>query len=354
MQEIRYDQLSPPEKRFVDHLEDRPSYGKEKHMSQFGPKDQALKSGNYIQLPRGQHCYVGVDLDYPSAALSWMDGVYPAPTIVLWNPQNGHANLFWELKTPVFRPCDLNRHKVNRKPLNYFKDVQYGYCMSLGGDPGYTSSSIKNPYSRSWNVEWYDNVYDLPELAEYVPTNLRLVKSDEDDIFAGRNDELFSVARKWAYRKVFELDEVSFDSAVRQFCVDYNEYSIPDHWPEKGPLSMSEVSSVATGIIKWVIREKESGGFKQRLKNHGVMKLDKIDAELHDDIKVQMTSCRQAIGAAYTHRTRKQKTEHNIACAIQKVRSENRCVVKREIAEIAGVSVATLRYYSHLFKNLYQ
>lgn len=358
MQEIRYEQLSPPEKRFVDHLEDKPNYGKEKEMGQFGPKDQALKSGHYIQFNRAKHFYVGVDLDYEAAALVWTYEVLPAPTIVFHNPESGHANIFWELELPVIRRCERNRYQANVKPLKYFKAIQRAYSELLDGDPGYTSATIKNPFSSRWIVWWTDNVYSLRYLAEFVALksvdSFRSGKVQDDENYAGRNVELFNVVRKKAYHWVHNCDEQTFESRVHNCCVEYNQMIIPEHWPEDGPLPTHEVATVARNIVRWCLHQKDTGGFKQRLKNHGVMKLEKINPELDDGIKTNMTSCHQAIGAAYTHRVRKQKTEDKIASAIQKVRSENRCVVKKEIAEIAGVSVATLRYYPHLFKNLYQ
>lgn len=348
-----FNNLSPPQQRFIKHLEEQPCYGKEKNMGQYGPKADALKHGHYIQLHRAKHAYLGLDLDYEAAVLSWMDEVLPAPTIAFHNPTTGHANLFWELKVPIYKRCELNQYKARMHPLRYFKAVQEGYRQKLDGDSGYTSVTSKNPFSDRWEVHWRDEQYTLKYLAEFVTLQNIITYTakdlDEHGNYAGRNDELFHTARKKAYHWIFCLDEKSFESAVRQFCRDYNQEQIPIHYPESGPLAMSEVATIAEGIIKFCIQNKNSGGFKQRAKNHGAMNLPAINPDFDDEIKQQITSCNQARGAAYTHRIRKQSTQQKISDAIATIRSQGRYVVKKEVAQLAGVSRATLRYYKDLF-----
>lgn len=354
MKEI-FNNLSPPQQRFIDHLEPKPSYGKDKKVNQFGPKDQALRHGDYIQFNRTKHAYVGLDLDYEAAVLSWMDEVLPAPTIAFHNPETGHANLFWELKAPIYRPCELNHHRVRPHPLKYYKAVVEGYRAKLDGDIGYTLATTKNPFSKRWEVHWNDEQYSLKYLAEFVTLkstiNFSIKNLDEYGHYAGRNDELFTEARLKAYRWAFDSSIDSFDDAVYKFCNDYNRECIPIHWPKRGPLPNSEVADIAHNITTWVAREQYSGGFKQRLKNHGVMELPPIDRNLNKEIKKQITSCNQARGAAFTHRVRKNKTQQKISDAIATIHSQGRWVTKREVAEISGVGLRTLNHYKHLFNT---
>lgn len=343
--------LSPPQERFLGYLEERPCYGREKELGQFGPKMEALKLGNYVQFNRAKHSYVGIDLDYDGAFLAWMDEVLPAPTIAFHNPETGHANLFWELEVPVIRPCELNRYHARNQPLRYFKAVQEGYRIALGGDSGYTSATTKNPFSPHWEVQWHDERYSLQYLAEFVTLQPTLTSPKNLGTFSGRNEELFHMARQKAYHWVFSKDENSFKSAVKDFCMEYNQEHILANWPDKGPLSKREVARIADGIAWFCIRHKETGGFKQRLKNHGVMELPPIAPELDDETKQLITSCNQARGAAYTHRIRKNKTRQKICDAIALIRSEDRYVTKQEVAQISGVGLRTLLNYKYLFKT---
>lgn len=346
-------ELSPPQKRFFGHLEERPCYGVGKQLDRFGDKEEAVQRGSYIQLPRHKHAYLGVDLDYQGAATRWEEMNLPEPTIILINPETGHANVFWELKVPVLKACRMNNNNVRGKPVNWFKAIQKGFTKVLDGDFGYTSASIKNPFSPNWTVIWSDKQYFLEELAEYSPTDstYEYFKRDEDEDFAGRNDELFNVMRKKAYQLVFKLDSDQFEARFEEEVHAYNEQAIPVNWPDRGPLPRSEEQGVARGIIRWVHQHKYDNGFKQRVKNHGVMKLPKIDKSLPEDVKEIATMCHQARGAAYTHQMRKMNTEQEIINAIDSLCSEQKLITKKAISTLSGVSVRNLNNYKHLYKK---
>ncbi|SIN96796.1 replication initiation protein [Halodesulfovibrio marinisediminis] len=344
---------SPPKERFIEHLEERLYYGVGKQLDRYGDKVEALQRGNYVQLSRREHAYLGVDLDYQGAATRWEEVNLPEPTLILINPETGHANVFWELKVPVLKACRMNNNNVRGKPVKWFKAIQKGFTKVLDGDFGYTSASIKNPFSSNWIVIWRDKQYSLEELAEYSPeeSTCGYFMRDEDVDFAGRNDELFYVIRKKAYQLVFKLDSDLFDARVEEEAHAYNEQTIPVNWPDRGPLPRSEVQGVARGIIRWVHQHKYDTGFKQRAKNHGVMKLPKIDKSLPEDVKEIATMCRQARGAAYTHQTRKMNTEQKIINAIDSLCSEQMPITKKAISTLSGVSVRNLNNYKYLYKS---
>jgi len=349
MDTFHYEEFSPPQRRFVDNLDSNPNYGKEKQMGQFGPKEEALLTANYIQLPTAKYPYLGVDLDYGGAIFFSQELNYPAPTIAMTNPANGHANLFWELEAPVIKPCSLNHYRAKEWPVTFFKNVLRGYRKAFRGDKGYTCTSIKNPFSPLWLTVWNDYRYSLKELAEYVDVTAKPKQQIEKDDFAGRNCELFYAGRMWAYKAVFRYPPETFEQNLYEYCHEYNNQTIPVHWPDKGPLPKPEVDSIVFHIAPFVLKGKEEGKFKQQLKNIGAMKLPKLTADLSNDEKAIATKCRQAQGAAYAHLVCKGKTEDKIIKAIHQFHSEGRDLVKKEVAILAGVSRATLRRYKHLF-----
>lgn len=263
---------------------------------------------------------------------------------------NGHANLFWKLRVPVFKPCKQNNYTVNRDPLKWFNNIQYSYTESLQGDHGYNNATMKNPFSEMWYVEWCDEQYSLEELNEYAAHYKPYVSANSaDEIFAGRNDEMFHVMRKEAYKMAFKYSAEEFEKQLFAMCEKYNQEDISSNWPEKGPLPRGEVSSIARGIAKWVLHQKDTKGFKQRLKNHGAMNFEKIDESLTDAEKEKVTASRQADGARYTHVQRKNKTEQKIIETINDIKSNNIKMTKNNISKYSGVGLRTLYRYNHLF-----
>jgi len=346
--------ISHVQQRFRAHIDPQTCYGKKKKLGLSGPKEDAFRDAEYILLPRAKHVYVGVDLDYRGAATAWEDGVFPLPTIVFTSKKTGHANIFWELKTPVYRRCELNQYKARQHPIDYFNCVQRRFTRELDGDPGYTSSTIKNPFSDAWLVQWHDVRYSLSDLLEYTDPCINSVgyrfRGDHGD-YAGRNEELFTVARKWAYHAVFRYSEEEFEFRVYDFCKSYNQNEIPRNWPARGPLPRAEWQGMSRSIARWVLCKKDESGFKQRLKNIGAMGLSKILTDLSDADKKVAVSCAQALGAAYTHNLRKSKTASKIIEAIDSILADNMPITRREVSNRSGVARRTLNNYKEIINK---
>lgn len=340
--------ISHVQQRFRAHIDPQTCYGRGKDLGLSGPKEDAFRDAQYILLPRAKHVYIGVDLDYRGAATAWEEGIFPLPTIVFTSKETGHANIFWELKSPVYRRCELNQYKARQHPIDYFNCIQRGFTRELDGDPGYTSSTIKNPFSDAWLVQWYDVRYSLSDLFEYTDPSRDYVGSrfrGEQDDHAGRNEELFNVVRKWAYRAVFRYSEKEFEFRLYDFCKFYNQNEIPRNWPDRGPLPRAEWQAISHNIVKWVLRKKDESGFKQQLKNIGAMGLSNIPTDLSDADKKVAVSCAQALGAAYTHNLRKSNTASKIIEAIDSILADNMPITRREVSNRSGVAGRTLNNY---------
>ncbi len=157
--------ISPAIDYFAANLPYRPYHANE---LLYGLRiDKAAKAvlARYIQHnPPHAMYWLVFDVDRPVAAIDWNDLNAPTPNFTVKNPVNGHAHLFYGLKTAVRVAKD-----GSIKAIEFAAAVERGLRDKLKSDTGYAGLICKNPLHTYWQVvEWRGELYELAELADYV------------------------------------------------------------------------------------------------------------------------------------------------------------------------------------------
>lgn len=343
-------------RRFLKHLSPRPRYGLGKELYYWGDLETAIKNSNNIELNRLKKSYISLDLDYEGSADAWNEFDVPEPTIVIINPKNYHCHMHWELTYPITVPS-LLAQKCNIPysfaSFNYFKAVKNGMTYKLNGDNGYVGCATKNPFSNKWITYWTDNTYTLDYLSEFAsPINKNTYKQDINDInFGGRNDEMFHIARYYAYKIIFDYynDYEIFYSELYKYCNEYNINIIYNKY-ESGSLWDGEVKSICKGVANWVWMRKDLPYMKRFKWNVGVLNYEKISKNIPDEEKRKIINNRQSHGAIYASKTRSDKTKNKIINAIKYFNENNIKITKKSIAQYVGISPQSIyKRYNSLF-----
>jgi len=182
------------------------------------------------------------DIDHPDGAIRWEDTFIPPPSIIVVNTANGHAHLFYAIKTPVFSTPD------HPKPLRLAAAIQEAMREKLDGDPGYAGLITKNPLHPDWRViVWPMAVYELEDLACRVDLGRPKKRPRQEEIGLGRNCTLFDRLRHWAYRWIATYKDTAtaaeWDKAVLAQAAKLNDFNLPLH--------ESEVRAIAKSTAKW-------------------------------------------------------------------------------------------------------
>lgn len=350
------EQIKPsPQTRFKNHFDNTIGWGFEKRITEWTPPIEAFKKANYLQFPQSRRQYICIDLDWEGAATIWMDEGFPEPTITFVNRENGHANLAYELASPVYWSTHFNVNKVHTAPIEYYKAIQHGYTNKLNGDHGYVNSSIKNPFSNRWRVTWSDNSYTLEYLAEFVElkSNRNINCKFRTKLFSGRNDELFYTANIWSYRNVKKYNDKTkfYDDLLIQLKT-INIEIIPFHWADRGCLELPEITGLANGIFKYVWSNRDNPKLKYLIKNYGILKFDPIPDYLKEDEKIKVIKSRQAMGAHYTNQIRSNSTKEKIANAIEQLQAKGCKVSMKSISTEGEIGYTTVRKYNNYINTL--
>jgi hypothetical protein len=145
----------------------------------------------YLELYPRRIANLVLDIDRPNASFAAEDANLPPPSLVVQNPANRHAHLFYALDAPV--SAGKNSHQA---PQDYLRAIQTAYTEAAKADAGFTHFIAKNPLHPHWITYATNSVYSLAELAEYVKLQPRAkVKTSG----LGRNSTLFESLRHWAY-----------------------------------------------------------------------------------------------------------------------------------------------------------
>jgi hypothetical protein len=211
------------------------------------------------------------------------DNLAPEPTIFVNNPKNGHAHLFYLLKTPVHQ----NSHS-SQKAVQFAAAVEYGLATKLDADMSYVGMLAKNALHADWEVlHTIPQAYELHELAESVDTTL-LNKPLKERLNYGlsRNCSMFEEVSKWAYK------------AIRQGWPDYNQWheavlartEMLNRKLEK-PLEYNEYKHIAKSITKWTHAKFSKQGFAEWQSNNG-KRSGKVRAKKNDDKRMQAMQMR--------------------------------------------------------------
>lgn len=345
-----------PQERFRANLPAKPYWGTGKCMNTIGPKENILQLANYIQLAQNKRHYVSVDVDNEFGGIYWSELNLPQPSIIIINGNNGHAHLHWELRTPVIMPIANGEGWVKYKPIRFYRDVTSGLVALLDADSGYTGFSTKNPFSPKWKTIWSDCIYTLGDLAEFAgscPRPKYFLQGDE--VYAGRQHELFTIGRKWSYRNVKSYSEFdNFSAAVFDFCQKHNQTVIPGKW-DKASLPTSEVRSTARSIAKWTWARRYDPRLRQHMKALGAMGFGAMDKEADrgsDSLKYHCEEyVRKVMGGFFTHIKRKTKTEERIIYARNELARLNEKPTYKRLSEISSLSISTLKRYKQIIRQ---
>jgi hypothetical protein len=125
-----------------------------------------------VQFPANVRHYFAMDNDSPEAraVLSRLvaAGLMPEPSILIENPENGHAHALWKLAEPVrWAPG----RQTQTKPLRYLNDLRRRLAEALhrhGFDPAFQGRDCKNPLARCWKVTTSPATYSLADLRAAV------------------------------------------------------------------------------------------------------------------------------------------------------------------------------------------
>ena len=214
------------------------------------PRETALKR-RYLQVNPPAHAhYLLFDVDRDQAALAWEYSDLAPPNFVTVNKKNGHGHYLYKLETPV-----VTSDQGRSKPLKYLAAVELGYRSELRADSGYSGLITRNPYVNNKDQHVICNhthAYDLSELAEYLPLDLKEYKEKEIQVAGfGRNSMLFENVRVWAYSaiRLYRAERrqrlrSAWESEVLSYAERINaEFA--------SPLPFSEIKATAKSIAKY-------------------------------------------------------------------------------------------------------
>ncbi|MEI8642645.1 replication initiation protein [Pseudoalteromonas sp. Hal099] len=189
------------------------------------------------------------------------DRLVPPPTIFVQNPKNGHAHLFYLLKTPVH----ANIHS-SQKALRFAAAVDVGLALKLGADMSYGGLLAKNALHNDWRVlQTHSEAYELNYLSEFVDTSMITRDAANDAPMYGlhRNYTLFEQLRNWAYKAIrqgYPKQLNDWEQAVLQRGIGLNILLKKDgiqQLPEK------EIKSISRSVAKWTHRHFSATGFSE-------------------------------------------------------------------------------------------
>ena len=335
--------------RFIENLPEYPRWGIDKRAEKAIHKFDALKKGNYIQLPTQKSNYIAIDIDYAEAGAAWIVEGLPCPTIIIVNTKNGHAHYLYELKNPIYFPLLNPTIKISWKAINYYRAVQKGLSKALDADLGFTGYLIKNPFSPIWHTFWHNLRYDLDELSKQILLpdvyNLRI---DENDAMYGRHMTIFHTCRKKAYQIVKECETFDeFYDKIMKLTFNFYEQNIKNI-PADHPFSENEVKSIAVSISSWTWKHRLDKNFKNMMKNKGAMNLPTTE-DLGRELTPEEKKLRSSEGAKYTHNLKQSKTLDLINKTIKDLESKKLPVTFNSVWSHSGLSKNTINNYKTFF-----
>lgn len=180
----------------------------------------------------------------------------PTPSYTALNRGTGAGHICYALGCPVCL-TDAGR----RRPVNLLARIEAGMRDVLGGDVGYTGYITKNPLHTDHLTLWGPDtaVYGLRELAAALDELGALPRYDNRAAIRssniGRNVDLFNFVRKWSYpRRSDYTDPVEWEEVVQAYAWDRNIVDIERLYPDRGPLTHTEVAGLGRSIARWTWR----------------------------------------------------------------------------------------------------
>jgi hypothetical protein len=145
--------------------------------------------------------YIIVDIDRENSFIYWKEIDFLRPTIIVQNKENKHSHYLYEIDQTNI---SLTKLDLAHESLKYYLNSHKVFS--------YQKQLAKNCLSNNWNSFYFDRIYDTKELiGDYnsskknINRNLeRLIVSTEKIYEGERNNYLFNVGRKFAYKNCKE------------------------------------------------------------------------------------------------------------------------------------------------------
>jgi len=193
--------------------------------------------------------YLIVDIDEKDAYSILLDSRLPQPTYISINRVNGHLQCAWKLKDAV-----STSYNSRMAPMRFFAAIDAAYNYRLKGDASFGDCLAKNPLHDRWYNEFYDTEYSLHELADYVDLSEKdasNVAANDDASGLGRNNTVFDIARKQAYKMVRAASSKpqfqSWLSEILACCDSLNKQF-------SRPMQHNEVKNIARSIARYTFK----------------------------------------------------------------------------------------------------
>ena len=185
--------------------------------------------------------WVWVDVDRPDI------GDFPlAPSLVLLNPENGHHQVGWHLRTPV-----LTGPNARPKPQAWADALERRMMSALGADSGHTGLLGKNPFSDAWKIARVGRGrYELSTL-ERALQGVEPARRPSLDGAEGRNCALFDGVRHYAYALKGQGRVSSPEELHKAVLAEAQAQNAEFSAEVGGPLPSKEVGHVAKSVAKW-------------------------------------------------------------------------------------------------------
>ena len=170
------------------------------------------------------------------------------------NPENGHAHLFYGLKTPA-----RTAEGSSIKALRYAAAIQSALREVLGADPGYAGFICKNPFHPCWITEIRrEELYELKDLHRYLDlTTTEKRRESSDSLGLQRNCKLFERLRHWAYSEYVNTwpGKEEWRASLTKKAQQMNAF-LP-------PLPPAEVEAIAASVARFTIKKFTQEKFSQ-------------------------------------------------------------------------------------------
>jgi hypothetical protein len=212
------------------------------------PKDEAIKDLYIAPFHSQWRKYIAIDIDHEN----WYEATHDndlIPNIVIKNKNNNKAHLLYETD-----PVWLGKGSSDRLK-GFHRRINKGMNLALGGDTAFNNQTIKNPNNENWEtIILHDVAKDLRELSECVDLPPIYLGAEEEELYEGRNHEIFTRVRKQSYRiKQNYNNFLSFTFAISEIA-----HSINNNFPIK--LGSKEVDDMIKRISEWTWNIYEFGG----------------------------------------------------------------------------------------------
>lgn len=252
------------------------------------------------------------------------------PNLVIANKNDCKAHFLFRLDKAI-----IKTESSRIKPLRYAAAVEKALTTKLKADENYSGLLVKNPFCDQFRVFSYrQDPWNLNELTEYLDLSVKAPKQAIESISTGlgRNCQLFDEIRlKYAYRQLNNFNTLeSFQNYLLDKAIQYNNNFTH-------ALNYSEVLSTVKSIAKWTWTHYEPKIQRGR------------DSAQNLNLSIQE---KQILSASNTNKTRIESTERKIRGAIYSIKADSQKITQKRIAEVSGLSIATVKRHSKLIKSL--